>query len=268
MNIPGGSTGREAAHEAASWVPTLARFGYAAKGVVYLLIGVIAFRAATAAGSPEGAQGALASLGDEPGGRALLLAIALGLAGHVVWRLVQAALDPEHHEKDAKHVGLRLFFLLSALVYGSLAWTAWQLSRRGGAADVGDGQGLWIARLLEMPAGRWLVMAAGLGVIGYGLHQLYKAIRGDVTRRLSRTDPRIRTVGRVGVGARGIVLLPLGWLLFSAGRTYGPDAAAGTEGALQMLDRAGLLALIGIGLLAYGLFQIVKAAYRRIPQPR
>lgn len=260
------SMGHAATREVAGWVPPLARLGYAAKGVVYLLVGFIAFKAATAAGTPEGARGALASLVDEEGGRILLLLIALGLVGHVVWRLVQAILDPEHSETDAKHVALRLFFAVSALIYASLAWTAWRLWQRAGI-EGGGGQQLWVARLLDVPAGRWLVMAAGLGVIAYGLHQLYKALRGDVTRRLTRTEGPIRMTGRIGVGARGLVLLPLGWLLFSAGRDYAPAAADGTEGALQMLEGAGLLAAIGIGLVAYGAFQLVKAAYRVIPRP-
>lgn len=249
----------------ATWVPPLARLGYAAKGVVYLLIGFLAFRAATAAGTPEGAGGALRSLTDESGGRIMLLLIALGLLAHVVWRLVQAALDPEHPERDGKRAGMRAFYALSALIYGSMASTAWQLSR--GRADGGDGGAPWIAKLLDMPAGRWLVMAAGLGVIAYGLHQLMKAFKGDVMHRLSRHDPRLRTLGRFGVGARGLVLLPVGWLVFQAGRLYDASQAGGTEEALRMLDRGALLAIVGLGLLAYGIFQIAKAAYRRIDAP-
>lgn len=266
MSTHGVASGRQAARDVAGWVPPLARLGYVAKGVVYLLVGFIAFQAATAAGTPQGAEGALRALTDERGGRIALMAIAFGLAGYVVWRLVQAVLDPEHHGNDAKHVGLRLFHLVSGLIYGSLGWTAWRLSQ--GRADAGgEGQQLWIARLLEMPAGRWLVMAAGLAVIGYGLQQLWKAITGDVTRRLSRQDSRIRMLGRFGIGARALVLLPIGWFVFQAGQDYDPSAAAGAEGALRMLDRGGLLLFVGAGLFAYGLYQFVKALYRRIQPP-
>jgi hypothetical protein len=265
MNAPTGTAGKRAANEVAGWIPPLARLGYAAKGVVYLIVGFIAFRAATAAGSPEGASGALGSLTDEAGGRLMLMLIALGLACHVLWRLVQAALDPEHVSHDAKHIALRAFYLLSALLYGSLAWTAWQLSR--GQATGDEGQQIWISKLLDVPAGRWLVMAAGIGVIGYGVHQLFKAWRGDVNRRMARSDRAITLVGRTGIGARGLVLLPIGWFVFNAGRNYDPQAATGTGEALQMLDRGGLLALVGIGLFAYGLHQFAKAMYRRIQRP-
>lgn len=260
--IPGG----HAARHVAGWVPFLARLGYAAKGIVYVLVGFIAFRAAGAAGSPEGAQGALASLVDERGGRLLLVLVALGLACHVLWRLVQAVMDPEHSGHDAEHVALRAGRFLSAVIYASLAWTAWRLAK-GAAAGGDDGQQLWIARLMDLPAGRWLVMAVGAGVIVFGLEQLVKAVRGDVTRRLARHDRLVRGVGRLGIAARGIVMLPIGWFIVQAGRHYDPQAAAGTEGALRMLERGGLLAFVGLGLLAYGAFQLVKAVYRRIQPP-
>jgi hypothetical protein len=256
----------QAAHEVAAWVPPMARLGYAAKGVVYLLVGYIAFRAAVAAGSPEGAKDALRSLTDEPGGKLMLMAIALGLLAHVLWRLVQAVLDPEHTGHDAKRVGMRIFFALGAVIYGSLAVAAWQLSQ-GGAGEGGSGGQSWIARLLELPAGRWLAMAAGIGVIAYGIHQLVKAAKGDVMDRLQKQDSRLRSVGRFGVGARGLVLLPVGWFIFRAGRLADPSQAGGTEQALKMLDQGALLAVVGLGFLAYGVFQLAKAAYRRIDAP-
>lgn len=114
--------------EVAAWVPPLARIGYAAKGIVYILIGWLAFRAAAAVGQPEGATGALATLADEQGGRLMLYAIAFGLLCHVAWRVVQALLDPEHPGEDGR-IGKRLFYALSAVLYGSLALGAWQVAR-------------------------------------------------------------------------------------------------------------------------------------------
>ncbi|MEG3194193.1 DUF1206 domain-containing protein, partial [Lysobacter sp. D1-1-M9] len=112
---------------------------------------------------------------------------AVGLLAHVIWRLVQAVLDPEHREHGAKRVFMRLFYALSAVIYGSLAYTAWQLSRQG-QTDGGNGTEIWIARLLDKPFGTWLVMAAGVGIIGYGIHQLIKAARGDVNRRMTTSS--------------------------------------------------------------------------------
>lgn len=262
---------RSGANEVASWVPPLARLGYAAKGVVYLIIGWLAFKAANAAGDPSGAGGALQTLRDEGGGQIALYVIAVGLAAHVVWRLVQGLLDPEHHGRDAKHVGLRLFYLLSAVVYASLAVTAWQLASGGGGGGSGGSQSIWIQKVLAWPMGTWLVMAAGVAVAVYGLQQIWKGLQGNVAKRFGIPNPQhhrwVVILGRVGTIARGVVLLPIGWMLFQAGRHYNASEAGSTGEALKLLDSTGLLTAVGIGLVAYGLFQIVKAIYRRIGQP-
>lgn len=260
----------QAARDVAGWVPPLARLGYAAKGVVYLLVGWIAIKAAVASGQAEGTTGALRALVDEDGGRWMLLLMAFGLMAHVVWRVVQALMDPEHPgERTApKRLAMRAFYGLSAVAYGSLALTAWQLSC---GRDEGEGgQSTWIGWLLDKPLGTWLVMAAGLGVIGYGVHQLVKALRGDVNKRIAAGDARtqdgLRTLGRVGTAARGLVLLPLGWLVFNAGRQYQADSVQ-MEDVLKMLGNGWLLGAMGVGLAAYGAHQVGKALYRRIDRP-
>lgn len=262
--------GMPAMRDVAGWVPPIARVGYAAKGVVYLLVGWIAFEAATASGRAEGSTGALASLTDEQGGQVMLALIAVGLLAHVVWRAVQALLDPEHHGSGAKRVGTRGFYALSAVVYGSLALTAWQLSQGGGQGS-GDGHEVWVARLLQQPFGTWLVMLAGIGVMAYGVQQVVKAWRGDVGRRMSADRAEVargvRILGRVGTAARGLVMLPVGWFVFNAGRHYRAAEAADAGEVLAMLDKGWLLAVVGIGLFAYGLHQIAKAIYRRIARP-
>lgn len=269
MNL--NQAGQRTVREVAGWVPPLARLGYAAKGAVYILVGWIALRAAMESGSPEGTSGALAELTDERGGTVLLVLIAFGLACHVVWRLVQAFMDPEHRgDADAGRWAMRAFYALSALIYGSLAVTAWSLSR-GDEAGSDDGQQVWIRTLLEQPLGTWLVMLAGIGVVLYGLHQLHAAWKGDIDRRMTGTDARVsggvRLLGRIGTAARGIVLLPIGWFVFTAGREYRADAAAGTEEVLRMLGHGWLLAVVAMGLVAYGLHQVAKAVYRRIEGP-
>jgi len=258
----------------AGWVPPLARFGYAAKGVVYLLVGGIAMRASGARGEEDlgGPSKALASLADGSAGRAALAVIAIGLMAHVLWRLVQAALDPEHPEGGAKRLGIRVFYILSAVIYASLAATAWQLWRGNRAGqDDGESHEIWVAKVLSQPFGAWLVMAAGIGVMAYGLHQLIKAAKGDVNRRMETpggdTAQGLRLVGRLGTAARGLVLLPIGWFVMNAGRRYRAAEAADTGEVLRMLDNGPMLAAVGFGLAAYGLHQVGKALFRRIERP-
>jgi len=255
-----------ATQKVASWIPPIARVGYAAKGLVYLLVGWIAIKAAMASGSPEGSTGALASLADEEGGRLMLMLIAFGLLAHVIWRAVEALLDPEHQGGDAKRVGVRLFHALSGLIYGSLAWTAWQLSHRGESGS-GDGHEVWVGRVLDKPLGTWLVMLAGIGVALYGAAQIYKAWKNDVSKRMTGGGPTIQMIGRVGTAARGFVLMPIGWFVFNAGRHYRAEQAADTEEVLKMLGHGWLLGVVGLGLMAYGVHQCAKAMYRRIERP-
>ncbi len=254
--------------QAAGWVPPLARIGYAAKGIVYILIGWLAFEAAAAVGQPEGATGALATLADEQGGRLMLYAIAFGLLCHVAWRVVQAVLDPEH-PGDGGRIGMRLFYALSALVYGSLALGAWQLARGGSTEE--EGTEVWVAKVLGQPFGALLVMVAGAVIVAYGVHQVLKGWRGDVDKHMG-VDPRVsrqvHLLGRFGTAARGAVMLPIGWFVFNAGRHYRAAEAADTGEVLSMLDHGWLLGIVGLGLLAYGLHQLAKARYRRIAPPR
>lgn len=268
MNNPIDMAGR-AARDVAGWVPPMARLGYAAKGVVYLIVGWIAVKASVAAGQPEGTSGALRSLVDQDGGRWMLMLIAVGLLAHVAWRVVQALMDPEHRgSDDAKRIGMRVFYALSAVLYGSLALTAWQLAR-GDEAE-GEGGSTWITWLLDKPFGTWMVMLVGLGIIGYGAHQLFKAVRGDVNERIEAGDARaqqgMRTLGRIGTAARGAVMLPLGWFVFNAGRQF-RAGDVDMEAVLKMLGNGWLLGAIGIGLAAYGAHQVGKALYRRIDRP-
>lgn len=269
MNTSLGGSGRATLHQVAGWVPPVARMGYAAKGVVYGLVGWIAVKAGLASGGAQGTSEALASLTDEQGGRWMLVAIALGLLGHVAWRAVQALLDPEHGDSGAKRIAMRLFYALSGAIYLSLAVTAWQLSRGEGGG--GDGQEVWVGRLLDQPFGTWLVMLAGLGVMAYGIHQLVKAAKGDVNRHMgasgASTHRGLTLIGRIGTAARGLVLLPIGWFTFRAGRLYRAEEAADTGEVLQMLGGGTVLTLVGLGLVAYGVHQVAKAIYRRIERP-
>lgn len=252
-----------ATREIAAWVPPLARLGYAAKGVVYLVVGYIAARAAFAAGSPTGAAGALREMLQE-GGRWLVLLVALGLLAHVLWRVVQAVLDPEGPPGE-KRIGLRLFYLLSGIVYGSIALTAFDLFRGRRRSD--DGEEHFVAALLSQPFGRWLVGAIGLAVIAYGLHQLVQAFRGDVAKHLRIGDVQrhraVVAIGRIGTAARGVVLGIIGTFFIDAARHYDAHQAGGTDDALRWLGQGWLLGAVALGLMAYGVLQLAKARYRR-----
>src|SRR5687767_8603413 len=86
---------KRAAREAAPWVERLARAGYLARGIVYLVVALLAGRAALEHRRPSASRGAMRELLDQPFGRVILGVMAVGLLGYAAWRFVQAVLDPE-----------------------------------------------------------------------------------------------------------------------------------------------------------------------------
>lgn len=252
-------------HEIAGWIPPVARLGYAAKGVVYLLVGGLALTAALGPGQVEGSRGALAELLDARYGALLVALIALGLAGHVVWRLVQASLDPEH--PGEKRLGMRLFYLVSGLIYGALGLYAARLA----AGDSDSASTHPLALVHGWPGGQFWLYGMAVLIASYGAYQLYKAFAKNVARKMGippRTHGGVVLLGRFGTAARGVVLLIVGWLIFSATRGYSAATPeTGTADALATIEPWWLLGVIALGLMAYGIFQIAKAMYRRIQPP-
>ena len=256
------------------WVERLARVGYAAKGLVYLLVGGLAARAALGAGGrTTDSGGALRSLGDGTGGKLLLALIAAGLLGYALWRVIAAATDAEGKGDDAKGLAQRLAGAGRGLLYVGLALQALRLLRGGGARE-GSRAEDWTARLMAAPAGRWLVAAVGLGVIGYALYQLYRAYASKVRKHLDLStlgadgQRLVVALGRFGIGARGVVFLVIGWFLIRAARQSDASEASGVGEALRTLAAQShgkwVLAVTGLGFVAYGLYQFANARYRRI----
>ena len=254
---------RGAERDAAPWIEMLARLGYAAKGVVYVLVGYIAARAAMGSGGDvEGGSGAVESLRDEPMGALLLWLVALGLFGYVLWRVVSAVRNPEN-EGTAR----RVFFGVSAVIYAGLALEVVRMAMGGG----GDEGTHWTATLLEQPFGRVLAAVAGLAIAGYGLQQLWSAWTSDLDDRLdlSPLSASARTwvvrFGRFGLAARGIVLVMLGYIFLRTALSARPSGEGDMEGVLESLrDQPWMLGVIALGLIAYGAYNVVRARYRRI----
>ncbi|HEU0053401.1 MAG TPA: DUF1206 domain-containing protein, partial [Longimicrobium sp.] len=226
---------RGAAREAAPWVERLARVGYVARGVVYALVGVAALRVALGdRGRVEGTRGAMSEVVRQPFGRAMLVVMAAGLAGFAVWRFAQAALDPERKGTDAKGISTRAMYAVSGAVHVALALAALRLLRGGSGGS--DSQARTAATVMEQPLGRWALAAAGVVVIGTGLHALYRAVKADLGKRLdlSRLSPHARKgiehAARAGLAARGIVFGLVGWFLLRAALAERAGEARGIPG--------------------------------------
>jgi hypothetical protein len=256
-------------------VEKLARAGYAVKGVLYALIGLLALRTALGnGGRATGTEGALRAVAETSFGTVLLALIAAGLVAYALWRFVQAALDPEREGADAGGVVKRLGYAGSGVVYAGLALSAVRLLLDNGDAG-GAGTRSWTARLMSQPFGPWLVGLAGVVGIGIGGYQLYRAWKVKFwehldTGAMSASAARWAVgVSRFGIAARAVVFALIGVFLVVAALASDPAEARGLDGVLEALRGQPygpyLLGLAALGLVAYGLYGVVNARYRRIP---
>ena len=254
----------------------LARAGYAAKGLVYIVIGALAARVAAGAGGETTDQhGALDAIRSGPFGTIALAVIGVGLLGYMAWRLVAAATDAEADGSDPTSLGKRTVHAGRGVAYGLLGVSALRAigdrgSHGGNAQQTRD----WTARLLDLPYGRALVVAAGLGIIGYAGYQLYRAGTDKVKKHLDLADAGpgraewIVRLGRFGIAARAVVFALIGAFLVRAGMHRDSSEAGGIAQSLDAVSSApyGRVALgvVALGLVAYGVYQLATARYRRI----
>lgn len=275
LNAVGGHA-RRGASEASPWIEGLGRFGYAAKGVVYLIIGGLAMQAALGAGGQTTDQkGALARISEAPFGQSLLVVLAVGLLGYAIWQAVRAVLDTENKGTDVKGLLGRAIYGGVAVVYAGLAFTAFRLAMGGGGSEGSTQQTQdWTAWLMGHTLGAVLVGLIGAAVVGNGLYQLYRAFKADLTDdlKLGEMSPSqaewVTRIGRAGYAARGIAFVMIGGFLVAAAVYHDPGQAQGLDGALATLASQPfgpyLLGLVAAGLAAYGLFALVEARYRRM----
>jgi multisubunit Na+/H+ antiporter MnhC subunit len=267
-------TGHQAKRQAFPWVERLARAGYAARGIVYIVIGVLAFQSAfSAGGQTTDSRGALHTIAGQPFGRILLGMVGIGLLGYALWRLVEASLDPQNKGSDAKGIAHRIGSALSGVAYAGLGLTAFKIVM-GASGGKSSSQQDWTARLLSQPLGQWLVALIGLVVIGVGVNALYKAFTAKFRDKLKTEemsaveDTWITRTGRAGYGARGVVWIMIGWFLIQAGRHANAREARGLPQTLDTLASQAygpwLLGAVAVGLVSYGIYALAEARYRRI----
>ena len=266
-------SGAAARHEVARWIPKLFRIGYAAKGVVYAVIGFLAAKLAFGTGGETtGSTGALQEISEASWGTWALGLVGIGLVGYSLWKFVQAIRDPEHKGSDAEGLIKRTGFFGSGLIHASLAFTALSMALGGGGGGGGSDTQSMTATVLSYEWGVWLVGLAGVITIIVGLYQFYQAYKASFTDRwytqeMSRAQLTWgERAGRFGLAARGVVFSMMGWLFITAARQHDASEAAGLEGVLNELAASSespwLLGVVAIGLMAYAVFCFVKARYR------
>jgi hypothetical protein len=261
-------------------IERLARVGFLVKGVLYMVIGVLALQvAARAGGRVTGIRGALTTVLRQPFGRTLLLVAAIGLVGYAVWRVLQGLVDPDRLGHDWRGLAIRASFVARGVVHAALGLQAFRLYR-GLSAPSGTSERAVASEAFQWPLGDWLVVLAGLGLIGFAVHQVYAAITCRLERNLDVNEIRREAgewavgLSRFGMAARAIVFALFGWAIVVAGWSRDPSKVGTTASSLRTLaGQPGALGhwLVGVtaaGFVAYGFYQIIHARYLHIRRVR
>lgn len=267
-------TADTAAAIAAPWLERLARVGFAAKGLLYLTIGLLSARSAIGAGgrtvtNTHDAMGVL----NGAFGRPLLAIIAAGLAGTGVWQIISAITDADDCGHEPKGIAKRVGAAMRggvhlALAFAAISFALWQ--RSGAAQDTKAKH--WTMRVLETPGGVYLVWAAAAAIGAFGIYQLYRAWKAKLDKQLElgRLGASARRVviaiSRFGIAARGVVFVTIAVLFARAALKHNPNEAGAVDTSMKKLFAFGRwpFAAIAAGLAAYGLYLLLEARYRRI----
>ena len=260
------------------WSVRLARCGYATKGAIYLLIGFLAAKAAAGSGGGKTTDntGAIETLYQQPFGRFLVGVVAIGLFAYALWLFVAAIFDSEGKGTDVKGLVARLAFTIVGCSYIALGFLALRLvlHRSSGGKSSDTKTQDWTARLLAHPGGIFLVVLAGLIVLGVAGFFFFQAITAHFREKLNLTGAHaaerqwVVPLGRCGYAALGVVDAIIGIFLIIAAVRHNAGAAKGVGGALAEITQrpygAALLGLVALGLIAYGAYSLVEARYRQL----
>lgn len=251
----------------------LTRFGFGAKGLVTVLVGVLALRYALGRGGEiTGQEGAVESVLGQPFGRVVLAVLGAGLAAYAGWMFVAALVDPERKGAGFQGIAERVGFFATGVTYALLAWASGKLllgTDDGGGMDLDD----IAASLLTPRAGRVLVGLVGATVMTAGVLQLKLGITGrfrdSLRKDLSRRERILLTVtGALGYVTLGVLSLMVGYSLVQVAVQYDPSEAGGWDQALGLLSRLGegrrLLGGAAVGLMLYGLYFMLLVKYRKL----
>lgn len=252
------------------WLDHAIRAGLVAYGVVHLLIAWLALQLALGDNSGKASsQGAMRHLAQQPFGEVLVWAVAIGMFLLVLWRLLEALLG-HRDEEGGKRLRKRLTSGLKAVLYAAIGLSAVQVATGSGGGK-GSGSDSTTAKLMDLPAGQWIVAAVGLAIIGYGLNLIRRgwtekfAEHLDAEGKSGDAGRAYLMFGKVGHIAKGVAIGIVGGLFVYAGVTHESKKSGGLDVALhKVLEQPFgpvLLAAIAVGIACYGLFCFARARH-------
>jgi hypothetical protein len=247
----------------------LARFGLAARGFVYLVLGWLAVQIARGHSRHQAnSRGALADIARQSYGVVLLWVLAFGLAAYAIWRLSEAIVGTT---SDGKKPGPRVASLVGGIIYLAFCVATFSVID-GRSKQSGSQQQVAVtASVMRHTGGRWLVGLIGVVVVVVGLVIVAQGVRRKFEKdlRLNEMSGTTRVIvvalGLVGTVARGIVFAVAGVLVVDAAVTFKPRKSTGLDGALHTLAEHSygpwLLGIFALGFIAFGLYGFAEARW-------
>jgi hypothetical protein len=262
------ATANSALRPARRWLEDLARWGFIANALVYLIVGGLAVRGAIgdSGGRITDPEGALMAIRGASGGRVLLVALVAGFFSYALWRILAALFDGDRDGSSAPGIATRFFDVLKGAGYGVLGVDALRL-----ATGSAHGRSRWVEDVFAGRFGRILMFAIGGGILAFGAYEMYRAYRAQLSEGLRLHDigssARKWVVGisRFGIGARALVIAAFAVLMLraaAAGQSRAPETTASIRTAAH--SEPALYFAIGAGLMAYGIYLVVLAKYRKV----
>ncbi len=256
-----------------SRIKPIAKAGLIAKGIVYIMLGALAFMAAfniSNQSANTGKEDVFSTIKQQTGGQIMLAALALGLLCYAAWRFLQTFTDIEHKGSDAKGMAVRTRYFFSGAVYLSLALLAIKMLF-GGNSGKNNNQGL-IQELLNKPFGNWILGIIAIIIVCVGVYQFYYGLSDKYRKHVNDKGHHVNNKlllisGKTGYVARGIVWLIIGWMFMKAALHSNSSEAGDTSKAFSFLENAAygsyLLGAVGLGLICYGVFNLIRARHER-----
>ena len=252
---------------------TIAKIGFTAKGLIYSLLGILGFMAAFGLGRQANKdvdkEQAFNVIEHLPAGKWVLAIVALGLLCYVLWRLTQTFLLPGKDDSKIKNISKKMRYLLSGLVYLSLAVFAVKMVFQN--SESSGSQQQVIENIMQIKNGPLLIGLAAIIIAIVGVYQIYYSFSESYKKHVSlasvssKNRDLLLLSGKMGYVARGVVWLLIAWLFSKAAWSSKASEAGDTAKAFRFLESASygsyLLGALGLGLLCYGIFNFIRARY-------
>ena len=260
-------------------IKKVAYAGYAAKGAVYAITGILAFMTAFGMGGEKaGKLQVIEFLEKQPFGKIILAILGLGLICYAIWRFIQSVQNPENIDDDTKGTVKRISFFISGLIYLGLGvFAIVDIFRNPSSGSGSSGGGGASDSMLSGDTGKYIFIAVGLALAGKAIYQFIKAYKGDFLKKfkiqsLSEGAKRkfIKNMGYAGLIARGIVTGIVSYFFLKAGFGIGGTGSEdmkGTSEAFSFIQQNSsgpwLLGAVAAGLVCYGIYMFTMARYRQ-----